>query len=126
MIRFIVHWRLLFRTRERTKAEKLLERVRHAFDVPIELSVFEPYWKDEDLWECSFSIKVAGGSDAEIAFTCLNLANRLGNGWYLLGPGGKDPLQIFEGIFNANSSSSVTIMGVDWASFSLAPRDGDC
>ncbi len=126
MLRFTVHWRLLFRTRDRTKAEKLLERVRQAFDVPLDVSVFDPYWKDKDLWECSFAIEVTGLSQAEIAFTCLTLANRLGNGWYLLGPGGSNPLQVFEGIFNANRSSSVYIIGVDWASFSLAPRDRDC
>ena len=69
----------MFRIRDRIKAEKVLERVRQALDVPFELSVFEPYWKDKALWECSFSVKIAGGSDAEVAFACLTQANRLGN-----------------------------------------------
>lgn len=104
----------------------MIERVRQALDVPLEVSVFEPYWKVQYLRECSFAIELAGGTDAEVAFTCLILANRLGNGWYILGPGRNDPLQVYVGDFNANRFSSIHIIGVDWASFSLAPGDGDC
>jgi hypothetical protein len=126
LLQFKIHWRLFLRVRDRIKAEKSLERVRQALDVSLVVSVFEPYWKDKDLWECSFSIDVTGGSDADVAFTCLTLANRLGNGWYLLGPGGNYPLEVFEGILSVNHSSTAYIAGLDWASFSLAPTGADC
>ena len=113
----------MLRVRNRIKAESVLEKVRQAFDVPIDISVLEPYWKDENLWECWFSVEVTGGSDAEVAFTCLILAHRLGNGWYILGPGGRYTLQVFEGIFDVKQSPSVYIMGVDWASFSLVSSE---
>jgi hypothetical protein len=85
----------------------------------IEVTGSERYWKDEALWDCGLDI--AGRSDraAEVAFDCLVLANRLGNGWYILGPGGAGELVVFEGVFDANRSGTPYLTGLEWASFSL-------
>ncbi len=113
----------MLRVRNRIKAEKVIERIRHALDLPLDVSVLQPYWKDKSLWECCCSIEITGASEAEIAFTCLILAHRLGNGWYVMGLGGNDPLLVFNGIFDVKRSPSVYVLGVDWAHFELTRSD---
>jgi hypothetical protein len=116
-----VCWRLLFRVKTKEKASQKLEEVRQTFGRELEVLTNERYWKDPTLWDCSITTPAAGSSPAEIAFDCLVLAARLGNGWYLLGPGGGGDLQVFSGVFNAPPRGSGTcyIKGLDWASFDL-------
>ncbi len=121
MVSWTISWRLLFRVKSQAKALRKIDEVRQAFGRDIEVSVCERYWKDESLWECSAQVPATNGSAADIAFDCLVLAARLGNGWYILGLGGDGRLQVFSGVFDANRSGRPHLTGLEWASFDLAP-----
>jgi hypothetical protein len=119
--RTTISWRLLFRVKNRTKAQRKIEEVRQAFGRGIEVTESKRYWKDESLWECSMSVQGESGSRADIVFDCLVLAARLGNGWYILGLGGDGGLQVFSGVFDAHQSGTPYVAGLEWASFDLNP-----
>ena len=121
-----VCWRLLFRLETKEKASRKLEEVRQTFGRELKVLTNERYWKDPTHWDCTMTTPAVGNSPAEIAFDCLVLAARLGNGWYVLGPGGQGDLQTFSGVFNAppRGSGSSYLSGLDWASFDLlTPAD---
>jgi hypothetical protein len=122
--RWTISWRLLFRVKNQTKALlRKIEEVRRAFDRDIEVSAIERYWKNHDLWECSLHVVGANGSAADIVFDCLVHAARLGNGWYILGLGGDGGLQSFSGVFDGHRTGTPCIMGLEWGSFDLVPRE---
>jgi hypothetical protein len=123
--RWTISWRLLFRVKNPTKALRKIEEVRQAFGRDIEVSANERYWKDQNLWECSFQVVGANGSAAGIVFDCLVLAARLGNGWYILGLGGDGGLQSFSGVFDGHRTGTPCIMGLEWGAFDLVPPSTD-
>ncbi len=119
-MRHQVSWRLMFRVKDRRKALGRIEEVRNALGVDVEVTVCEQYWKIPDLWECSLRTPEIDRSIPKAVFDCLTLANRLGNGWYLLGPLVKDDvLIVFEGVFGVQNSGTPYIAGLDWGSFSI-------
>ncbi|QEH38756.1 hypothetical protein OJF2_73620 [Aquisphaera giovannonii] len=119
MMQPTIHWRLLFRVKDRDKAHRRVEEVRRVLAREIEATRIERYWKDEAFWDCNLNTPGVAGHAAEVAFDCLMLANRLGNGWYLLGPGGQGELVVFEGVFDVRTSGRPYVPGLEWASFSL-------
>jgi hypothetical protein len=114
-----IHWRLLLRVKNRIKADRKIEEVRRLFARDIEVTVSERYWKDEALWDCGLNTPVGSGDAAEVAFDCLVLANRLGNGWYIRGPGGAGEMVVFAGVFDAHQTGTAYLAGLEWASFSV-------
>jgi len=120
--RSMIHWRLLLRVKNGYKADRKIEEVRQLFARDTETTTSERYWKDKALWDCRLETPGVTGYAAEVAFDCLVLASRLGNGWYLLGPGGTGDLEIFEGVFDVHRTGTPYDMGLEWASFSLNPR----
>jgi hypothetical protein len=118
-----IGWRLMFRVKNREKAQRKIEEVRQTFGRDIEVSTSERYWEDESLWDCWVRVPGANGSPADLVFDCLVLAARLGSGWYIDGLGGDGDLAVFNGVFDASRSGRPHVSGLVWASFDLiAPR----
>jgi hypothetical protein len=114
---------LFFRVKNHTKALRKIDEVRRAFGRDLKIAVDERYWKDKNLWECSFWVEGADGSAADVVLDCLVLAARLGNGWYVLGLGGDGAVENFGGVLNGSQGGRPHIMGLEWASFDLiSPR----
>lgn len=120
-MRHYVSWRLMFRVKDRHKAQRRIEEVQKAFDVDVKVRTCKQYWELPELWECSLDTPESDRAVHEAVFDCLVLANRLGNGWYLLGPLVKDGiLGIFDGIFDVQKNSSTPyVAGLEWGSFSI-------
>lgn len=118
-----IEWRLLLRVKNRSKADRTIDEVRRLFAREVALTECVRYWKDDSLWDCSFRTAGGRGSPADLVYDCLVLAGRLGNGWFLVGPGGDGALTVFDGVFDVNRSGQAGILGLEWASFCLSVSD---
>lgn len=124
-MQYHVAWRLMFRVKDRRKARGRIVEVRKAFGIDLEVTTCEQYWKLPELWECSVTGPECDRAVPEAAFDCLLLANKLGNGWYLLGPLVRDgALVVFTGVLDVRNSSTPYIPRLEWGSFSVISQIG--
>jgi hypothetical protein len=119
-------WTLMFRVDTREQAERELAIASELSGLSLQPGVCERYYKIPELWRCTATAAFTAGSVAEQVTQSLLIANRLGIGWYCLGPYLRDDgtLEHFEGIYNM-SGSNTKMPGLEWANFEVdcTPRD---
>ena len=114
----MMHMTLMFRVAHERKAKKELQRTEELLDQKLEVSKCERYWKIPELWTCGASIEFDAPSVAEQITGVLVRANRLANGWYVLGPFYRTDgsLESFTGIFQRREQAA-RIQSLEWAQF---------
>jgi hypothetical protein len=112
-----ISWHLMFRVKKRAAFQRCLSQTLPLLGEVISQEEGKPYWKIPELWECAVETPLLGHSFAEQVLGCLHLANRLGVGWYVLGPSGGDDWAEFNGTFSLEHSGSSKVIGLEWASF---------
>jgi hypothetical protein len=121
MLKTTVGWTLMFRVRNRDKAEKELRRAEELLGEELRLRNCEPYWKIPELWRCQADTDFEIPSEAEQITACLLRANRLAIGWYVLGPYFRPDgtLESFNGIFDRHQGKGAKIQSLEWAQFQV-------
>jgi hypothetical protein len=116
----IVSWRLMYRVSSGQKALKELERTRELLGHALSADKCERYWKIPELWTCEATMRFEASSGKEQVVECLLAANRIANGWYVLGPhfGPAGSLQSFTGIFSKREQSA-RVQSLEWAEFGI-------
>jgi len=116
----LMRWTLMFRVVNREDAERHVARACELAGLSFQLDDCERYYKIPELWRCTATATFAAGSIAETVMQSLLYANRLGIGWYCLGPYLREDgtLDHFEGIFNVSGTNTV-MPGLDWANFEI-------
>ena len=116
----VVYWTLMFRVSTREKAEKQISRAREILGGDLTLTKCERYWKIPELWRCEAETVFESSSPAEQIGGCLGLANKLANGWHVLGPHMNQDgvIEAFVGIF-ARREQSAAVQSLEWAEFQL-------
>jgi hypothetical protein len=125
MLKTVMLLRLMFRVKNRDKAMKEFGRAEEILGRKLELAGLERYWKIPELWDCRSRLTVETQTEAEQIEHYLLLANRLANGWYVLGPHYSWPdqrLDGFEGTFKKGQSHS-RLSSLDWAHFDMTRPD---
>ena len=115
----MMHMTLMFRVAHAHKAKKELQRTEELLNEKLEVGKCEQYWKIPELWTCDACIVFDAPSASEQIAGVLLRANRLANGWYVLGPflrsdGG---LETFTGIFTRRKADVARIQSLEWANF---------
>jgi hypothetical protein len=118
MLKTMMDMTLMFRVAYAHKAKEELQRTEELLNQKLEVSKCERYWKIPELWTCETSIEFNASSVAEQIAGALLRANRLANGWYVMGPffrpdGG---LERFTGIFKRQEQAA-RIESLAWAEF---------
>src|ERR1700722_7619528 len=85
-VSYNIHWRRMFRVKDRPKAEGRIRATRALFGRPVDVLECETYWKIPELWVCRLQMPARPGPVEQIVLDALVLADRLGNGWLVLGP----------------------------------------
>ena len=121
MLKTTVGWTLMFRVRNRDKAEKELRRAEELLGQELRLRNCEPYWKIPELWRCEADTDIEVPSEAEQITACLLRANRLAIGWYVLGPYFRldGTIESFNGIFDRHQGKGAKIQSLEWAQFQV-------
>ena len=122
MLKTTVGWTLMFRVRNRDKAEKELRRAEELLGQELRLGKCEQYWKIPELWSCEANTDFKVASEAEQITACLLCANRLAIGWYVLGPYLRPDgtLESFNGIFDGrHQGKGAKIQSLEWAQFQV-------
>ena len=114
----MIHLTLMYRVAHAHKAKKELQRTEELLNQKLEVSKCERYWKIPELWTCNASIEFEAPSVAEQITGVLLRANRLANGWYVLGPFLRPDgsLESFTGIFKRDAQAA-RIQSLEWAQF---------
>ena len=114
----MMHMTLMFRVAHARKANKELERAEELLGQKLEVSKCEGYWKIPELWTCDASIEFDAPSVPEQITGILLRANKLANGWYVLGPFYRPDgsLESFTGIFQRREQAA-RIQSLEWAQF---------
>ena len=114
----MMYMTLMFRVAHARKAKKELERTEELLSQKLEVSKCERYWKIPELWTCDTSIEFDAPSLPEQITGLLLRANKLANGWYVLGPFCRPDgsLESFTGIFQRREQAA-RIQSLEWAQF---------
>jgi hypothetical protein len=114
----MMYMTLMFRVAHARKANKELERTEELLSQKLEVSKCERYWKIPELWACHTSIEFDAPSVPEQITGVLLRANKLANGWYVLGPFCRPDgsLESFTGIFQRREQAA-RIQSLEWAEF---------
>jgi hypothetical protein len=119
-VKAAIAWTLMFRVKNRQKADREIERAEALIGVKLPVVKCEPYWKDSRLW-CVETVTALGSSDPhEQIAECLLLANKLATGWHVLGPAleSEGRLGQFTGIFDARRDHT-QLSSLAWAEFGV-------
>jgi hypothetical protein len=118
MLKTMMHMTLMFRVAHAHKAKKELQRTEELLNQKLDVRKCEPYWKIPELWTCDVSLEFDAPSVAEQITGVLLRANRLANGWYVLGPSHRPDgsLETFTGIFKRQEQAA-RIQSLEWAEF---------
>jgi hypothetical protein len=119
MLKTTMAWTLMFRVSNRDKAKKEFERTSRLLGRKLHLAKCERYWKIPELWTCDATTIFETPSEAEQIVGYLLLANRLANGWHVLGPNySGDALESFQGIFDRRHGHA-KLTSLEWAHFQM-------
>jgi hypothetical protein len=115
---------LQFRVRSREKAGRELARVAELIGEQLQLRTSERYWKIPEWWTCVVELRLEARTASELVAECLLRANRIANGWYVLGPhlAPDGTLESFDGIFKRTPGFSAQPQSLEWAEFVYIPR----
>ena len=119
-------WKLMFRVKDRKKAENRLQHAQQLLGRELRLASCEQYWKIPELWTCDATTRLDGQTASEQVLDCLLQANRLATGWYTLGLNltPDQRLESFSGIFSLRHGSNTRLSCLEWAAFDSRTMPG--
>ena len=109
-----IYWHAFFRVTRVEKVTKLLRKFDELCDTKTSLLSCERYWKDESLFDVSFSSPLKKIDISDAVFTSLVVANKLANSWEIAGPYISNVKWEFHGL-----TTKTKVTGIEWVQFRL-------
>jgi hypothetical protein len=110
-----INWHAFFKVNSMEKARKLLQRFEEVCETKAILSTCERYWKDENLYDVSFSTPLNETDISKAVFAVLLTTHKLAYEWQVTGP-----YTHANGFWEFHGMTTKTkVTGIEWIEFRI-------